>query len=151
MSLRSFRRARISPALPKYTSKGTSVCRKSLVPGDAIEHYVFAEVEKYIRECFDGEKVRKKLLATLHEVFGPEEGPTAKTRERLLRTQEETEQKIYSIIENATPATREFADRGVAQLKNELDRIACELEHLDTIAARRIDMDIPWWMSSWAT
>ncbi len=73
--------------------------------------------------------------------MGPDNEPAAGKRDKLLRTKVDIEAKIYNIIDNISPATREFADKRVTQLKDELARIALELEHLEVAEARKADID----------
>jgi hypothetical protein len=50
------------------------------------------------------------------------------------------EQKIYNIIDNITPTTREFAEKRIEQLKTELDGIERQIERVGAQAANAVDL-----------
>ena len=80
------------------------------------------------------------LKKALDELCGTR-SDSSKEREKLLAHRAEIEQKIYNIIDNLTPVTREFADKRVSEFKAELDRIGARLEELDTVPVASGDIN----------
>ena len=115
-----------------YITKGTSVCEKSTIKKDMIEEFLFDEIGKGLREFLDGDGGQKMLRRALREMMGPQAGPAdARRREKLARKRQELEAKIYNITDNLTPATREFAEKRVGQLKAEMEAVDAEILELE--------------------
>ena len=123
-----------------YITKGTSVCKRSIIRKEAIEELVLDEIGRNLRAFADGDVGRKMLKKALDELCGTR-SDSSKERQKLLVHRAEIEQKIYNIIDNLTSVTREFADKRVSELKAELDRIGARLEELDTVPVASGDIN----------
>ena len=124
-----------------YIAKGTSVCQLSIVRQETIEGFLFEEIGKGLRRFLDGKEGRKALRKALMELMGPDNSAGDNRRERLLAKKNEIEGKIYNIIDSMTPTTKEFADKRVGQLKDELEDVQVELDRIAEDTARRVDVD----------
>ena len=74
-------------------------------------------------------------------MLGPRDNATDDKRGELLRSKANLEAKIYNIIDNITPGTREFADKRVAQFKGELMDIESSLTGLKNETAHAVNVD----------
>jgi len=124
-----------------YISKGNSVCQRSIVRQTTIEGFLFEQIGEGLRQFVNDDEGLAALRKALVQVFGPGGNPTRDKRAMLQVQKEDLEQKIFNILDNITPTTREFADKRVAQLKEELESIQAELECLDEAEAQRVDID----------
>jgi len=110
-----------------YITKGTSVCRRSVVPRKEIEGGVFeairGHVRHYVRTPAGKVRLRRALARRLGaETVDPEQA------ERLRRERDDTLGKINGILDNITATNREFADRRIAELKKQLRRVEARLD-----------------------
>ena len=124
-----------------YITKGTSICQRSTIHKDVIEGFIFEEIGKGLREFLDGEEGQARLRKVLVEMLGPRDDVSEDKREELLRSKADLETKIYNILDNITPSTREFADKRVNQLKGELMDIESSLMGLENETAHAVNLD----------
>ena len=122
-----------------YVTKGTSICERSLIRKDMVEEFLFDEVGRSLSEFLNGDEGRQMLRKALLELMGPEANGAGE-RKGFLVAKADIEQKIYNIIDNTTPTTREFADKRIEQLKAELDAIERQVERVDAQAANAVDL-----------
>ncbi len=125
-----------------YITKGNSVCRRSVVRKEAIESFLFQEIGRNLQRFLVGKQGRAMLADAVRDALGGFDTDKAeKERRRLLDESAEVEHKIVRLIENATPTTREFVDKRVAELKQNLAQIAARLWELDAAADRALDIE----------
>ena len=125
-----------------YITKGSAVCRRSIINKDALERFLFDEIGENLRRFLGGKQGRAMLAEAIRDVYGSFDADRAeKERRRLLDGQAEAERKIERLIENATPTTREFVDKRVTELKAELDQAAVRLQELDAAADRALEVE----------
>jgi site-specific DNA recombinase len=125
-----------------YISKGNAVCRRSVIPKDVIEQFLFERIGQNLRRFLDGKQGRAMLAEAIRDVYGGFDADhVERERRQLLARRTEVEHKIERLIENATPTTLEFVDKRVAELKIELDQGTARLAELDAEADKELEVE----------
>jgi len=124
-----------------YISKGTSVCKRSLVRTEAIEGMILGEIGKNLRNFLKEEKGRKALRSILEEMAGAQVMDVDRELEKLREKKEDLERRIFNILDNITAENREFADRRIGDLKKKLDELLLRMKELETSPGELMDLD----------
>jgi polyhydroxyalkanoate synthesis regulator phasin len=122
-----------------YIAKGTAVCERSIVQKEVIEKFILEEIGRSISDFLSGDDGREAVRKVLLDELGPQ-ADNGEHKE-LLTAKADLERKIYNIIDNLTPSTRDYAEKRVAQLKAELDGIERKLTRLEDETAKEVDLD----------
>ena len=122
-------------------TKGSSVCRRSVIQKDAIEGMLLEQIGENLRE-FLGAEGRKETLRSLlgDMVATPAEAASAELA-RLRDNKDDIQRRINGILDNITAENREFADTRIRELKKELREVQPRLAELAAASAAQVDPD----------
>jgi DNA invertase Pin-like site-specific DNA recombinase len=102
-----------------YVTKGNVACRRSLIPKDLIEEWVLKQIEQIVWSYLEdgGEErlrqlIQQELLGAVR--FDDSEGATI--RQRLA----DIESTIDNLLDNITLTNREYVDRRIEKLRDEI-------------------------------
>jgi len=123
-----------------YITKGTNVCQMNAIPKDVLESTVINAVLDFYRPYLEKDGRRKLAEAVKMQVnFEGEELVAA--RQRAQTEQEKTGKIIDNLLDNITPANREYIDRRLNELKQQRQQIEARIEELDRISLSQAEID----------
>ena len=124
-------------------TKGTSVCRRSVIRKDVIEGMLLEEIGSSLRTFLAAEQGRPTLRTLLEQMLPCDEGLAGMEgeREKLCRQNADVERRIFAILDNITAENREFADKRIRELKTELREITPRLQELEAASLGQVDLD----------
>ena len=101
-----------------YVTKGSSCCKRLVLPKEEIEIWVFEQIARIVGSYLDdgaGEELRRMIE---QEVAGSDrfdESELAAVRQR----RADIEASIENLLDNITPTNRDYVDRRIAKLRDE--------------------------------
>jgi hypothetical protein len=121
-----------------YITKGNAVCRRCLLPRQALEEYVLQQVGRRLRR-FLKSGGRQLIERAVRDEVGADGGATKEAKELQTRLGE-IRRKIDSLLDSLTPVNKEFVDEKLTTLKREKNHLEARLSA--TPAPRpRIDVE----------
>ncbi len=103
-----------------YVGKGTSVCARSVLAKEAVEEWVFGEIEGLVQQYLSDENGEATLRQMIEQEVAAGEGGGAGDLTNLREQREALEGQIDRLLENLTPTNREYVDRRIAKLRTQL-------------------------------
>ena len=119
-----------------YVSKGNSCCQRSVIPQDWIESWVFEQIGGIVRGILDhgGEKKLRKMIEQEVAGAGRFDGSELAT---LRQRKADIEATIDNLLDNITPTNREWVDRRIEKLRDEM----VELERQEAALGQQQDRE----------
>gem|GEM_PF-6670674 len=102
-----------------YVTKGNSCCQRSVIPKDLIESWVLEQIGQIVHDYLEdgGEaKLRQMIEQEMAGASRFDGSALAATRQR----KADIEATIENLIDNITPTNRDFVDRRIEKLRDEL-------------------------------
>ncbi len=112
-----------------YRTKGTSVCKKTLVPAGALESSLIAQVEQRVIEFMrgGGEQVLRKGLSRAAKVWLEQNAPDPKALEARLSV---IKADIKRLLASITPVNAKYIDEEIIALEGEREALERQLDQL---------------------
>jgi len=123
-----------------YMMAGNSICRRDLIRREALDDFIIDRVRLKLVPFLEngGDMLFRSLLQD--ELNSTQPDPKAEMRKIRKRLQEISE-KADVLLENLTPANRDFLDEKLAKLKRERRHLEEMLEEQEKIRYEPVDMD----------
>ena len=102
-----------------YIAKGTSCCGRAVIPQDFIEGWVLEQIGKIVGEYMDagGQKKLRRMIE--QEVRGTGDGDGSQLT-ALRQRKADIESTIDNLLDNITPTNRDYVDRRIEKLRDEM-------------------------------
>ena len=126
-----------------YLTKGTSVCTRSVIQRDVLEGMILEEIGKNIRTFVGAEGGRGVLRSLLEEMISGEEelGGREDELSKLTAQKADIERRIGAILDNISAENKDFADKRIRELKEELRKIEPRIDELQAALGAKVDLD----------
>lgn len=119
--------------------RGKSVCEINLIPKDDLESVVINAVLDSYRPYLQKDG-RRRLAEHIKDQIGSEQEDMSSARERVFGEQERIAQIINNLLDNITPANREYVDKRLNELKEQRQQLEVRLEELDRLCLSQADI-----------
>jgi DNA invertase Pin-like site-specific DNA recombinase len=103
-----------------YVAKGNAVCERSVLPKEPIEEWVFAEIGLLLQEYLSGEEGEATLRTMIEQEVAGEGRFDGSELATLRQQRRDVEAQIENLLDNLTPTNREFVDRRIEKLRDQL-------------------------------
>jgi len=102
-----------------YIAKGTSCCERAVIPQEFIETWVLEQIGGIMNEYLDagGEKRLRKMIE--QEVAGEGRGDGTELS-RVRQRRADIEATIDNLLDNITPTNRDYVDRRIGKVRDEM-------------------------------
>ena len=119
-----------------YIARGRSACEFGAIRQEVLETAVIKAVLEFYEERYGGEGGMDRLAEAVREHLGHEAQDIAEARRRLDADRERVEATIASLLDNLSPATRDMAEKHLADLRKERERLRFVTADLDRLSLR---------------
>jgi DNA invertase Pin-like site-specific DNA recombinase len=102
-----------------YVTKGTSCCQRYVLPKEEIEEWVFAEIEGIVSGYLE-QGAEEQLREMIAQEIAGEDRFDASELAAVRQRRADIEAGIENLLDNLTPTNREYVDRRIAKLRDEL-------------------------------
>ncbi len=112
-----------------YVTKGKSCCQRLVLPKEEIETWVFEQIERIIQGYLKdgaGEELRRMIEQEIAGGDQFDESELAQVRQR----QADIDAAIDNLLDNLTPTNREYVDRRIKKLRDEMMELQQQEEAL---------------------
>jgi DNA invertase Pin-like site-specific DNA recombinase len=112
-----------------YVTKGKSCCTRLVLPKEEIEEWVFEQIARIVRSYLEAGAQEKLCEMIEQEVAGGDrfdESELAAVRQG----RADIETKIENLLDNITPINRDYVDRRIAKLRDEMVQLQQQEEAL---------------------
>ncbi len=116
-----------------YITKGKAVCEMNPIPKDVLEAAVIDAVLEFYKPYLETDG-RKKLALAVKQQMGSEEQDVKAARERAEEELERISGIINNLLDNITPANREFVDQRLMELTKQRRQLENRLEELELLS-----------------
>ncbi|MFH1615103.1 MAG: recombinase family protein [Planctomycetota bacterium] len=123
-----------------YITKGRRVCEMNLIPQKLLEGKVINTVLEFYRPYLEKDG-RRKLAEAIKMQVNFEGKELISARKRAHSELEKIGQTINNLLDNITPANREYIDRRLNELKQQKQQIDARLEELERISLSQAEID----------
>jgi hypothetical protein len=123
-----------------YITKGRTVCKLNAVPKETLEPAVIQAVFDFYKPYLE-KGGRKKLAEAVKAQTHLESKEVVAARKRVQRKLPIIEKTIGNLLDNLSPANREFVDKRLEELKNEKQQLESRLEELERLCLSRSEIE----------
>jgi len=102
-----------------YVTKGKSCCKRLVIPKEETEEWVFEQITRVVAGYLDAGAEQKLQEMIEQEIAGGDrfdESELAKVRQR----KADIDASIENLLDNITPTNREYVDRRIEKLRDEM-------------------------------
>jgi len=123
-----------------YITKGKKVCEMNPIPQKILEAKVIDAVLDFFKPYLD-KGGRKKLAEAVKKQIGSEGKKLVTARQRAQAEQKKNGKIINNLLDNITPTNREYVDRRLNELKQQMLQLEARLEELDQLSLSQAEID----------
>ena len=112
-----------------YVTKGKSCCKRLVIPKEETEEWVFEQITRVVAGYLDAGAEQKLQEMIEQEIAGGDrfdESELAKVRQR----KADIDASIENLLDNITPTNREYVDRRIEKLRDEMVELQQQEEAL---------------------
>ena len=119
-----------------YISKGKTCCQRSAVPKEMIEQWVLEQIGRIIQDYL-GKGGEDRLYQMIRQELAGASDFDASELSAVRRRKTEIEATIDNLLDNITATNREFADRRIEKLRDEM----IEMERRESLLVEQQDQE----------
>ena len=123
-----------------YITKGNSVCEMNPIPKEVLEKTVIDTILNFYRPLLD-KGGREKLAEAVKTQIGSEAEEFVTARKRAQQELGKNQATIKNLLDNITPANREFVDKRLGELRQQKCQLEAGLEELDQLSLSQIEIN----------
>jgi hypothetical protein len=123
-----------------YITKGKSVCEMNLIPQKVLEKTVIGTILNFYKPLL-GKGGRRKLTEAVKTQIGSEAEEFVTARERARRELTKNQATINNLLDNITPANRDFVDQHLSELRKQKNQLETRLEELDQLSLSQAEIN----------
>ncbi len=122
-----------------HVTKGNKVCRMNPIPQAELESLVIDAVLDFYKP-YRGNGGRRRIAEAVKQQIGSESEEVAAARTRAEAEHQQIARTINNLLDNITPANREFVDQRLKELADQRQRLESRLDELDRLAASQVEI-----------
>jgi hypothetical protein len=123
-----------------YITKGKSVCEMNPIHQEVLEKTIIDTILNFYKPLLDMGG-RRKLAEAVKTQIGSEAEEFVTARKRARIELDKNQAVINNLLDNITPANREFVDERLEELRKQKCQIEARLEELDQLSLSQIEIN----------
>lgn len=122
-----------------HITKGNKVCQMNPIPQAELEsHVIEAVLDSY--KPYLAKDGRRKVAEAIKSQLGSESEQWSEARHRADAELQQITETINNLLDNITPANREFVDHRLTELSNQRRQLGLRLDELDRLATSQAEI-----------
>jgi hypothetical protein len=122
-----------------HVTKGNKVCQMNPIPQAELESLVIDAVLDFYKPYL-GNGGRRRIAEAVKGQIGSESEEVAAARKRAESEQQQITRTINNLLDNITPANREFVDQRLKELAEQRQRLESRIDEFDRLAASQAEI-----------
>jgi hypothetical protein len=122
-----------------HVTKGNRICRMDPIPQAELESLVIDAVLDFYKPYL-GKGGGRRIAEAIKQQLGSESVEVAAARKRAEAEQQQIARTINNLLDNITPANREFVDQRLKELADQRRQLESRLDELDRQAASQTEI-----------